>query len=112
MRNYIENQQELGHGEVCRYRESRGAMGARGALGAGGGGGGAGGAGGGRALGVLEPVRRDPLRLALEAVDLVEQLLVGALRVVVDDDHVEQVPPAQLHVARRRYYLFQFFLLR
>lgn len=40
-------------------------------------------------LGVLEPVRGHPLRLALQAVDLVEQLLVGTLCVVIYDYHVE-----------------------
>lgn len=52
------------------------------------------GAGVGVALGVLEPVRRHPLRLPLQAVDLVQQLLVGTLGVVIYDNHVEQVAPS------------------
>lgn len=64
-----------------------------------------------RALGLLEPVGRHPLGLPLQAVDLVQELLVGALRVVIDYDHVEEMPPTELHVACGRDYFFKFLFL-
>lgn len=78
MRDDIEHQDQFGHSEVRGdVAEAAGA-----------------GRGGCVSLGVLEPVRRHPLRLALQAVDLVQQLLVGTLGVVIYDYHVEQVAPS------------------
>lgn len=54
----------------------------------------------GTVLDLVHPRRGDPLRLALDEVDLPEELLVGALGVGVDDDHVEEVTVGLLHLAR------------
>lgn len=53
----------------------------------------------------------NPLRFTLERVDFGQQLVVCTLRVIVDDDHVKEVPPSALHVSSRRDDLFQFFFL-
>ena len=53
----------------------------------------------GTVLDLVHPRRGDPLRLPLDQVDLPEELLVGALRVGVDDDHVEEVAVGLLHLA-------------
>lgn len=38
--------------------------------------------------------------------------MVGSFSVIVDDDHVEQMAPACLHVAGSCNYLFEVVLLR
>lgn len=53
----------------------------------------------------------NPLRFTLERVDFGQQLVVCTLRVIVDDNHVEKVPPSGFHVSSRRDDLFQFFFL-
>lgn len=60
---------------------------------------------------LLDPGARDPLGLALERVDLGEQLVVGAIRLVVDDDHVEEVAVLVLHVAGLLDYVLELLLL-
>lgn len=60
----------------------------------------------------VDPAGRHPLRFALQQIDLGQQLVVRPLRVVVDDDVVEQVAPARLHFARGGNDLLQVVVLR
>ena len=47
-----------------------------------------------------DPLCRHPLRLPLEEVDLIEELLVDVVDVVEGDDRVEVVAEVLLHVLR------------
>ena len=60
----------------------------------------------------IEPVFGHPLRLHLEAVDLAQQLVVGAVDVHVDEDVVEQVAVHVLHLARLLDDLAQLLVLK
>lgn len=59
----------------------------------------------------VHPAGGHPLRFALQRIDLGQQLMVGALRVIVDDDVVEQMAPACLHVACGRDDFFEVVVL-
>lgn len=58
-----------------------------------------------------EPGRGDPLRLAFQHVDLVQQLVVGAVHVLVNDDEVEVMAVLLLHLPGLLYGLLQLLVL-
>lgn len=62
-------------------------------------------------LGMLKPVGGNPLRLSFQAVDLIQQLLVGTLCVVIYNYHVEQMAPSEFHISCCRDNFFQLLFL-
>lgn len=60
----------------------------------------------------MNPLGGHPLRLAFQRIDLRQQLMIGALCVIVDDDHVEEMTPARFHVPSGGNDVLKLLLLR
>ena len=60
---------------------------------------------------VVHPGNGYPLRFCLDAIDFLQELLIGAVEVHVDEDVVEQVAESLLHLPPLLYHLLQLLVL-
>lgn len=61
---------------------------------------------------IPDPTGWHPLWFPLQAVDLIDELMVRPVRIIVDDDHVKEVAIFIFHFTSLFNYIFEFILLK